>query len=62
MKIFGVSEKFIGLMQEARKYKPINRIQAASEPAAYPITLPLLDQLRIYCYTNKIEIPDFLEG
>ena len=35
--------------------------QAASEPTACPILLPLLDELRTYCYENKIEeIPALL--
>jgi DNA invertase Pin-like site-specific DNA recombinase len=48
------------MAREARKYKPVNKKQAASKSAACPIALPLLDQLRMYCYTNRIEIPSFL--
>ena len=33
-------------------------IPGAEEPG--PARLPLLDQLRMFCYTNKVEIPSFL--
>jgi hypothetical protein len=28
--------------------------------AVCPLLLPLLEQLRMYCYNNRIEIPAFL--
>jgi site-specific DNA recombinase len=35
--------------------------QAEGDPAACPILLPLLDELRTFCYTHEIEdIPEFL--
>jgi len=50
------------LAQEARKYKPSHKKEAAEDlSTACPNALPLLDQFRTYCYTHKIEnIPSFL--
>jgi len=49
------------LAQEARNYKPDIKKEAAEDlSTACPTALPLLDGLRKYCYTNRIEIPNFL--
>jgi len=49
------------LAQEARKYKPDQKKEAAEDfSTACPTALPLLDELRNFCYTNRIEIPNFL--
>jgi hypothetical protein len=45
------------LAQEAPRF-PEDTRKAASVEAAFPILLPLLDELRTYCYEHKIgEIP-----
>ena len=49
------------LAREARKYKPYVKKEAVEDLSpACPTALPLLDQLRMYCYNNRIEIPTFL--
>ena len=49
------------LAQEARKYKSATKKEAVEDlSTACPTALPLLDELRTYCYTNRIEIPNFL--
>jgi len=55
------------IAQEARAYDTGQRIgvgtnkQAEGIPSACPTLLPLLDELRTYCYENRIEeVPAFL--
>jgi DNA invertase Pin-like site-specific DNA recombinase len=49
------------LAQEARKHQEDIEKKAAEPSAACMILLPLLDELRTYCYENKIEeLPAFL--
>jgi hypothetical protein len=50
------------LAHEARHYHPDPKKQTAEDlSTACPIVLPLLDALRTYCYTHKIEnIPSCL--
>jgi hypothetical protein len=49
------------LAQEARKHQEDIEKKAAEPSAACMILLPLLDELRTYCYEHKIEgIPAFL--
>jgi hypothetical protein len=48
------------IAQEARRYAQETK-KAASLEAACPTLLPLLDELRTFCYENKIEeIPALL--
>jgi len=45
------------LAQEAKQYHPDTKKQTAEDlSTACPTVLPLLDQLRTYCYTNRLEI------
>jgi len=49
------------IAQEARRYAQETKKAASSVEAACPILLPLLDELRTYCYEHKIEeIPALL--
>jgi len=49
------------MAQEARRYPEDTKKAADAVPTACPILLPLLDELRTFCYEHKIEeIPDLL--